>query len=135
MFQYAAGYAYARHHNKKQVLFNKTHELIKPFNIKNEVIYQPIKHNIFDESDGENHLRDFINTPGFDFLTGYFQDGKLFQEYREELLNIFQFKNNPGEQNERYAHHIKNTNSVSVHIRRTDYLIEFPKSVLPATYY
>lgn len=135
MFQYAAGYAYAKLHNRRLVLHGKTDELTRTFNIKNKIISHPDQRYIFDESDGWNQFRDFMHIDQFTFLNGYFQDPQIFNKYRADLLKIFSFKLPLIGDNATFAQYIQNTNSVSLHVRRTDYLLEFPKSVLTPKYY
>lgn len=135
MFQYATAYAYAKKHNKRLLLYDHPEELVSTFNINNKIISTPPKRHIFDENKGANHFRDFVNTDNFKFLNGYFQDGQVFEEYSDDLLNIFRFKKPLTGANAYFAHQIQNTNSVSIHVRRTDYLLEFPNSVLPPEYY
>ncbi len=47
---------------------------------------------------------------------------KYFQEYRDELMNIFTFPPFDDDQNRLYMNEILAANSVSIHIRRGDYL-------------
>lgn len=55
-------------------------------------------------------------------LFGYFPDCHLFEAYREELLQEFAFVHKPNAANERLLKEIEACESVSVHIRRGDYL-------------
>lgn len=62
-------------------------------------------------------------------LIGYFGAEFYFKEYRTEILKDFQFKLPLDERNESVARQMKATNSVSVHIRRGDYLNEVNSKV------
>lgn len=55
------------------------------------------------------------------YLRGYWQCDKYFEKYRTELLEIFKFKiiSSP---NQEIAHRMQDENSVSLHIRRGDYM-------------
>jgi hypothetical protein len=59
---------------------------------------------------------------GNNYLCGYFQSEKYFGNYRKDLLKLFEFKVPLNGKNKEIAAAIKKTNSVSVHIRRGDYV-------------
>lgn len=54
--------------------------------------------------------------------SGYFQCEKYFKKYRKEILEKLRLKNSLNEENLIMLEKIKSSNSVSVHIRRGDYL-------------
>jgi hypothetical protein len=56
------------------------------------------------------------------FLFGYFQSEKYFIDSAKELRNEFSFKNEFSDNEKKIADRIKNLNSVSIHIRRGDYI-------------
>lgn len=62
-------------------------------------------------------------------LFGYFASEKYFKEHRAIILKDFQFKHPLDERNNTLANQIESTNSVSVHIRRGDYLNEVNSKV------
>ena len=68
----------------------------------------------FDES--------FLSISENAYLCGYFQSEKYFKKYRQELLKLFQFKYALTGDNIELIKTIKQHNSVSVHIRREDYV-------------
>ena len=55
-------------------------------------------------------------------LFGYFVDYHFFETYRHDLLQAFAFRSQPNTTNQRYLNDISTIESVSVHIRRGDYL-------------
>lgn len=55
-------------------------------------------------------------------LFDYFANCHLFEQYREDLLRMFSFVEKPNEANAKLLKEIADTDSVSVHIRRGDYL-------------
>jgi hypothetical protein len=55
-------------------------------------------------------------------LRGYFQSEKYFNEYRNEILEIFVNKNNFTEKVKNYLNVFNHENIVSVHVRRGDYV-------------
>jgi hypothetical protein len=57
------------------------------------------------------------------YLNGYFQNEKYFDFYRNEILKIFSFNSGSlDEKNKNILSSIKNKNSISIHVRRGDYL-------------
>lgn len=67
-------------------------------------------------------------------LEGSWVNVRYFQEYYEEIKQIFSFPEIQGEDNLNYAEEIRNSNSVSVHIRRTDYKNSGMINLLPEFY-
>lgn len=53
---------------------------------------------------------------------GYFQNEKYFADIREDILKSFSLKHQIGEKNQAILDVIKSTNSVSLHVRRGDYV-------------
>lgn len=56
------------------------------------------------------------------YYEGYWQSEKYFLEHREDLLDKFKLKNELYNETRKYKDLIKNSNSVSIHIRRGDYV-------------
>lgn len=56
------------------------------------------------------------------YIEGFFQSEKYFKNIETELRADFQFKNPPNEENQRIIDKISATNSISLHIRRGDYV-------------
>jgi hypothetical protein len=56
------------------------------------------------------------------YLDGYWQDEEYFRDIREELLKDFTLKNNISIEAKKYLKDIRNSQSVSVHVRRGDYI-------------
>ena len=56
------------------------------------------------------------------YLDGYWQSEKYFSMYREEILKQFTAKNNLHNDSQVYIEKMQNTPSVSLHIRRGDYV-------------
>ena len=59
---------------------------------------------------------------GDSYFEGYWQSEKYFKEYREELLKQFTLREEIHFQSQQYREKIKSTESVSLHIRRGDYI-------------
>ena len=56
------------------------------------------------------------------YLDGYWQSEKYFSDYRDDLLKMFTLKEKLHEQTEQYQKRIEETEAVSLHIRRGDYV-------------
>lgn len=56
------------------------------------------------------------------YYDGYWQSYKYFQDIQNKIKNEFSFKNELDQLNLRYAERILKDNSVSIHIRRGDYI-------------
>lgn len=56
------------------------------------------------------------------YLDGYWQSEKYFQQFRDSLLKEFSLRNEFHKQSSEYKDEIENSESVSVHIRRGDYV-------------
>lgn len=56
------------------------------------------------------------------YVEGFFQTEKYFKDIEKELLADFQFKNSPDDENQKLIDKISATNSISLHIRRGDYV-------------
>ena len=65
---------------------------------------------------------EIFNSPDNTYLEGYWQSEKYFNEIREILLRDFSFRDEPDSLNKKWIARIQGANSVSVHIRRGDYV-------------
>jgi len=95
----------------------------KPVSFKNTYYKEP--HFNFDEN--------VFKLKGDFYFEGYWQSEKYFQNYRKELLEIFSLKNELHIQSKRYQQSICTTNSVSLHIRRGDYVTNLPTNTFHGT--
>jgi len=64
----------------------------------------------------------FLKTPGNLYLDGYWQDEKYFVDIRDVILREFTVKYEQDRQSREIADKIANTQSVSIHVRRGDYI-------------
>lgn len=64
----------------------------------------------------------FSNTPPV-YLDGYWQSWKYFEPYTDQIREEFTFSNSLVGRNAEVAQQIAHTNSVSIHIRRGDYVV------------
>lgn len=56
------------------------------------------------------------------YLDGYWQNEEYFKDIKVELLKDFTLKNDISQEAKKYLNDIKNTNAISLHIRRGDYI-------------
>lgn len=66
--------------------------------------------------------KNLFKTNDYYCYDGYFQNEKYFIDIRKDILNAFTLKNPMDEKNQSILDVIKNTNSVSIHVRRGDYV-------------
>lgn len=65
---------------------------------------------------------DILRLRGSVYLTGYWQSEKYFKDIEQIIRQDFTLRHAPNAENQRLARIIANTNSVSLHIRRGDYV-------------
>ncbi|MDD5569678.1 MAG: alpha-1,2-fucosyltransferase [Bacteroidales bacterium] len=63
-----------------------------------------------------------LTAPDNVYMLGYWQSEKYFKDIEDIIRKEFTFKNPPQEKNEELSREIKGNNSVSIHIRRGDYI-------------
>lgn len=109
--------------------------IFKKLNVVNEKVYNKIKFERYDE--GYQHYRkiELVLNKSYVF-DGYFQSPKYFKKYFPQLIELFDI----GQMNtiKKYYDNIKrnNTNTVSIHVRRGDYLqLSHFHTVLSLDYY
>jgi hypothetical protein len=79
------------------------------------------RHNIFIEPKF-NYWADFNRLPNIAYLNGYWQSEKYFKDYEQCIRSDFSFKYELDVKNKQLLEKIQNNNTVSIHIRRGDYL-------------
>lgn len=65
---------------------------------------------------------DKLKNTGSKLYWGYWQNQRYFTAIEKQIRADFQFKNELSATNQKFLQHINQTNSVSVHIRRGDYI-------------
>ena len=127
MFQYAAGLSYAKQHNKSLKIAGNFKNISKVFFVsENDYVKGwPLTEKAYIERDASLDFQDAMNNSSFQYLNGYFQDENIFKNQRDLILKVFKFKNELTPKNKALADKIKTTNSVSIHIRRGDYLGDY----------
>lgn len=66
--------------------------------------------------------RNLFKNKSYFYYEGYFQNEKYFKNIREDILYLFSLREAFDEKNQSVLDVIKSTNSVSIHIRRGDYV-------------
>jgi len=150
MFQFATGFAIAKKNNvrlsldlnyiNRRQLFNGF-ELEKVFNIYSKVsflnkalsfqsinfkeILNKIDVTFYNFKEPHFHYTSkILNIPKHSFLDGYWQSELYFKDYSKEIKKIFNFSDKLDEQNELISNDINQSNSISIHIRRGDFLLK-----------
>lgn len=139
MFQYAAGYSLARKRKTSLALDLRSYEASKyrSYDLENLSVHTPkapfwkivlYKYlgfaTIFKKPDFD-FQEEFLTLPKNTYLDGYFQGfqcEKYFDEYPNEIRELFKPKILAEEKFKDLAEQIKNSNSVSIQVRRGDYL-------------
>ncbi len=70
-----------------------------------------------------HYTHSVFNIPDNTFIKGYWQSEKYFLKFKDEILRYFSFNNkNLSKENKNIIKEIKSHTSVSIHVRRGDYL-------------
>ena len=150
MFQFATGYSIAKKknielnldlswfnrrnlHNGFELdnvfdIYSKINFLNKPFSFKRFKLKELFikidrTYKTFDEP-YFHYTSEIDNIPEHSFLRGYWQSEIYFKEYKNEIKNIFTFNRSLNGENNKIAQDIINNKSVSIHIRRGDFLLK-----------
>ena len=155
MFQFAAGYAVARKNNVELSLdlkrfnhrsdhdgfqlqyvfdiYSKVNLLNNPANFRFLNLKEMLnKINISYHKFKEPHFHyahEMLNIPKHSLLNGYWQSELYFNSYSQEIRKIFSFCNKLDKKNLLIANDIDKNNSISIHIRRGDYLLKQNKNL------
>jgi hypothetical protein len=112
---------------KKIVRLDKLPKIIRYLKIKlYRFYYKKIKKSyIFIEKPQEHRLYTQINNNEKNYyLYGYFESYKYFDKYRDELIKQFNVNYELNESTIATLNEIKNCNSIALHIRRGDFVLE-----------
>ena len=150
MFQFAAGYSIAKKYNVKLSLdlrrFNRRQdhngfELQKVFDICSKVNFlnNPINFGFINFKEILNNVditfhnfkephyhytNKILDIPKRSLLNGYWQSELYFKDYTQEIRKIFNFSKQLDKKNSLVANEINQNNSISIHMRRGDYLLK-----------
>ena len=98
----------------------------KKYKIPHKFLFYPFE-GIYSDKEPVNYLASVFNNPkNNQYYVGYFQSYKYFDNCRSLILKEFQFSEKHLSENTKdIARKIKDCNSISVHVRRGDYLNGF----------
>lgn len=66
--------------------------------------------------------KEILNNPDYIYYDGFFQNENYFKSVRNELAEVFSLKNPIEDRNQEVLNKILETNSISLHVRRGDYV-------------
>jgi hypothetical protein len=150
MFQFAAGYSVAKRNNVKLSLdlrrynHRRDHngfELEKVFDIYSKINFlkKPVNFGFVNFKEILNNIDITFHTfkePHFHYtnkildiskhslLNGYWQSELYFKDYNQEIRKIFSFSKQLNERNSLIANEINQNDSISIHVRRGDFLLK-----------
>ena len=150
MFQFAAGYSIAKKNNVKLSLdlrrFNRRQdhngfELQKVFDIYSKVDFlnNPVKFGLINFKEILNNIditfhifkephfhytNKILDIPQHSILNGYWQSELYFEDYTQEIRKILSFSKQLDKKNSLISDEIDQNNSVSIHVRRGDFLLK-----------
>ena len=145
MFQFAAGYSVAKRknvdlyldlswYNRRNIhngfeleyvfnIFKRVGFVNNPFSLKQFLSKIDFTYKIYDEPHF-HYTSEITNIPDHCFIRGYWQSEMYFKEYTEEIKKIFRFEKILDEENTKIANDILNNKSISLHVRRGDFLLK-----------
>jgi hypothetical protein len=82
----------------------------------NNILLNEVQENVF------SFQRDLLNSKDNSFIKGNFQSEKYFKSIEDIIRKEFTFKTVLSGQNAEWKNDIENSNSVSIHVRRGDYI-------------
>lgn len=68
------------------------------------------------------YLPEALGDRSFSYFDGYWMSPKYFEDYRKEIIKAYEFAPFDKDENKHYAELMTSDNSVSIHIRRGDYV-------------
>lgn len=111
---------------EKNIIFDNFFSRVR---LKKITIFHKIIHKILKElnfivyiENWSESIEEKLNKKGIVFYNGWWQSEKFFKDISEEIRKDFTFSKFMGEKNLEISKRIKNSNSISIHIRRGDYL-------------
>lgn len=82
-----------------------------------------LRHHKIQQKDIHN-IRQFLALPDHSYLEGYWGSEKYFKDIEAIIRQDFTFKSRPDEENKKLIEKIKNSKSISIHVRRGDYVLD-----------
>ena len=95
---------------------------LKQTDILNRLAFKLVNYKVISEKEYYNFDEKIFNSSKNAYIIGYWQSAKYFDSIRDTLIADFKFKIQPNELNNTHIKEIESSNSISVHIRRGDYI-------------
>ena len=106
---------------KEEIKVYKGTKISKLINLL--LLYSPIKANkLYIREPYFHFFKKALIAPKDSYLDGYWQSEKYFSRVRSELINDFTLKSKLSEESKLLSQNIGKQNSVSIHVRKGDYL-------------
>jgi len=105
---------------------------------RNEKCRKWLNYHLYQEQDEFTFEKRILSVKNNTYLFGYFQTEKYFENIRKDLLTNFQLREELDNRNLNLLQQINATESVSLHVRRGDYVnaaTSIHKILTPANYY
>lgn len=122
------------YHSRSTLLLYK----LLPYPTIAKAFYLLIKRSyLFRDQWSTQYCSDVGQLPHNSSMMGYFQSERYFNDYKEQIRKMFSFPELPDDQTRSIGQQIGNTLSVSIHIRRGDYLSQYAScyNILDIDYY
>ena len=149
MFQYAQGYVFTKRHNtihkldisslENPNIYTKRQYALRIFAIDNSFVHPSRLMNVINrlfhlninpflfktiKEERTTFNSNIYNTTGNIYLDGYWQSYRYFSNYEIDIRNIFKFRTPLSSQTMQLAREIRNNHSISIHVRRGDYVVD-----------
>jgi hypothetical protein len=108
--------------NLNQEFINKNDFALKNDGFKNRIINLRKKQLNYYKEPQFNYSDNFLNIKNNTYIEGYFQTEKYFNSIRGDVIDSFTLKNKASAESSKIIDQIKNSDSVSLHVRRGDYV-------------
>ncbi len=108
--------------NLKQEFINKNDFVLKNDGFKNRIINIRKKQLDLYIEPQFNYSDKFLKIKNNTYIEGYFQTEKYFNGIRDDVIDSFTLKNKASVKSAKIINQIKNSDSVSLHVRRGDYV-------------
>ena len=144
MFMYAGAKAYALRFNKKAYLKTEQSALQKAFDLPENTIKGTLFESLHQTSScllfspefsSAQFCKDCLTHSNFGSNNGFLQSFRNFSDYLPEILSSFRFKPFDDDRNKNLARKLRHQNSVSIHIRRGDYIYNKYPLLFDSLYY
>lgn len=82
----------------------------------------PNRQYMFSEDTSFRIMPEVVDNPNYKYFDGYWQHEEYFKNSYNDIVNAFSFKDFDDERNKNLAYRLNKMNSISIHVRRGDYV-------------